>query len=51
MELQDLNETATIYKKEFEPVFLKDSELFYQAEGERLISSCDAPEYLRKVSG
>lgn len=51
MELQDLKETATIYKKDFEPVFLRESELFYQNEGERLIQSCDAPEYLRRVSG
>lgn len=50
MEVQDFNESVTIYKKEFEPVFLRESEAFYQAEGERLIASCDAPEYLRRVS-
>ncbi|KAG8996949.1 Cullin-3 [Tulasnella sp. JGI-2019a] len=49
MEVQDVNDSVTIYKKEFEPVFLKESEAFYKAEGDRLIATCDAPDYLRRV--
>ena len=40
----------TIYKRDLEPAILRESELFYKTEGERLQASCDAPEYLRRVS-
>ncbi|KAG8906798.1 Cullin-3 [Tulasnella sp. 403] len=52
MELQDrkdLRATETVYQKDFEPLFLRDSEVFYKSEGERLLESCDAAEYLRRV--
>lgn len=40
---------ATVYSKYLEPDLLKESELFYKAEGERLMDTCDAPEYLQRV--
>ncbi|KAI0689999.1 Cullin-domain-containing protein [Cytidiella melzeri] len=39
----------TIYKRDLEPAILRESEIFYQSEGETLLQSCDAPEYLRRV--
>ncbi len=39
----------TVYKEDLEPVILKKSRSFYEAEGKRLLASCDAPEYLRRV--
>jgi cullin 3 len=41
--------SKTVYKRDLEPVFLKESEAFYQKEGLQLIDSCDAPEFLRRV--
>ncbi|EIN09693.1 Cullin-domain-containing protein [Punctularia strigosozonata HHB-11173 SS5] len=38
-----------IYKRDLEPVLLKESEAYYKAEGEKLMESCDAPEYLRRA--
>jgi cullin 3 len=40
----------SVYKRHLEPAILRDSEAFYKGEGERLVESCDAPEYLRRVS-
>ncbi|MBW0469608.1 hypothetical protein O181_009323 [Austropuccinia psidii MF-1] len=39
----------SIYKADFEPVFLIQSQEFYRQEGNRLLSSCDAAQYLQKV--
>lgn len=39
----------TVYKRDLEPAVLKASETFYLAESERLLETCDAPEYLRRV--
>ncbi len=41
---------TTVYKRDLEPVFLQESQEFYEREGERLVNSCDAPEFLRRVS-
>ncbi|KAF7312292.1 CULLIN-2 domain-containing protein [Mycena indigotica] len=41
--------TKTVYQRDLEPLLLKESEVFYKAEGKRLLESCDASEYLRKV--
>ncbi|KAJ7066932.1 Cullin-domain-containing protein [Mycena amicta] len=41
--------SKSIYKRDLEPSLLRESETFYKAEGERLLESCDAPEYLRRV--
>jgi cullin 3 len=40
---------VTVYKRDLEPAVLLESEAFYNAEGERLLESCNAPEFLRKV--
>lgn len=39
----------TIYKEDLEPVVLRESRSFYEATGQKLLSTCDAPEYLRRV--
>lgn len=39
----------SIYKTDFEPIFLIQSREFYREEGNRLLSSCDAAQYLQKV--
>jgi hypothetical protein len=38
-----------IYKRDLEPLLLKESEEYYKAEGEKLLESCDTPEYLLRV--
>jgi cullin 3 len=38
-----------VYKSILELAILRESELFYSAEGQRLVDDCDAPEYLRRV--
>ncbi|RDB26053.1 Cullin-3 [Hypsizygus marmoreus] len=40
---------VTVYKRDLEPAFLRESEAFYKAEGVKLLESCDAPEFLRRV--
>ncbi|KAI0719294.1 Cullin-domain-containing protein [Cerioporus squamosus] len=44
-------ETTSIYKRDLEPAILRESEAFYRKEGERLLETCDAPEYLRRAEG
>ncbi|KAH8118023.1 ubiquitin ligase SCF complex subunit Cullin [Phellopilus nigrolimitatus] len=39
----------SVYKRDVEPAVLKDSEAFYADEGEKLLLTCDAPEYLRRA--
>lgn len=39
----------TVYKRHLEPVVLRESTAYYAAEGQRLLETCDAPEYLRRV--
>lgn len=41
---------TTVYAMYLEPDLLKESEVFYKAEGERLMDTCDASEYLKRVS-
>jgi cullin 3 len=43
------NGNATVYKSDFEPAFLKESEEFYDTESALMLETCDAPDYLRKV--
>jgi cullin 3 len=40
----------SVYKRDLEPAILRDSEAFYKGEGNKLLETCDAPEYLRRVS-
>ena len=49
VQLQESIDAADMYKKILEPAILKESESFYKAEGEHLLETCDAPEYLRRV--
>ncbi|KAJ7773239.1 Cullin-domain-containing protein [Mycena metata] len=48
--LEDAN-GITVYKRDLEPALLKESQTFYEAEGSKLLQSCDAPEFLRRVEG
>ncbi|KAG8213020.1 Cullin family-domain-containing protein [Butyriboletus roseoflavus] len=41
----------TVYKRDLEPAILSASEVFYKSEAQRLVSTCDAPEYLRRAEG
>lgn len=40
---------VTIYKRDLEPAILRESETYYKLEGEVLLQTCDASEYLRRV--
>lgn len=40
----------TVYQHYLEPTFLRESEAFYKTEGLKLLDSCDAPEFLARVS-
>ncbi|KAL4252320.1 cullin family protein [Abortiporus biennis] len=40
---------VSMYKRDIEPEFLKESEEFYIAEGNKLLEECSAPYYLEKV--
>ncbi|KZS88122.1 Cullin-domain-containing protein [Sistotremastrum niveocremeum HHB9708] len=40
----------SIYKKKLEPAVLQESTSFYREEGQKLLETCDAPEFLRRVS-
>lgn len=41
---------TTVYKQILEPQFLKASERFYNEEARHLLDTCDAPEFLQRVS-
>lgn len=41
---------TTIFNRDIEPAFLEQSMVFYKEEGKKLVQSCDAPEFLSKVS-
>ncbi|KAI0775190.1 Cullin-domain-containing protein [Trametes elegans] len=43
------HEQDSLYRRDIEPAVLRESESFYEKEGEKLLESCDAPEYLRRV--
>lgn len=45
----DPDGSTTVYKLDFEPLFLKESENFYKAEADYLLTTCDASEYLLRV--
>ncbi|KAF8206446.1 Cullin repeat-like-containing domain protein [Mycena galopus ATCC 62051] len=48
--LEDAN-GLSVYRRDLEPALLRESHTFYEAEGHKLLQSCDAPEYLRRVEG
>ncbi|EPQ54083.1 Cullin-domain-containing protein [Gloeophyllum trabeum ATCC 11539] len=39
----------SVYKQDLEPAVLRESEIYYREEGVKLVDTCDAPEYLRRV--
>jgi cullin 3 len=41
---------TNVYKRDFEPTFLKKSEAFYFKEGNELVALLDPPGFLRVVS-
>jgi len=49
LQLSDNTDGTSVYKRDLEPLILRESEGFYKAEGERLMEACDASEYLRRV--
>ncbi|OCH95394.1 Cullin-domain-containing protein [Obba rivulosa] len=49
LQLHDPHDDSTIYKRDLEPAVLRESEMFYKLEGERLLETCDAPEFLRRI--
>ena len=48
LELRYQNAT-TVYKHDLEGVVLEQSAIYYREETNRLLESCDAAEYLRRV--
>ena len=49
LSLEERGGDMTIYRRDLEPEILRESEAFYKAEGEKLLETCGAPEYLQKV--
>lgn len=49
LQLSDESSGVSVYKKDLEPAILRESEIFYKAEGLKLLETCDAPEYLSRV--
>ncbi|KDR76203.1 hypothetical protein GALMADRAFT_225884 [Galerina marginata CBS 339.88] len=47
----EADKSATVYKRDLEPLFLEKSQAFYVKEGQRLANSSDTPEFLRSVEG
>lgn len=50
LDLKEKPEGPTIYRRDLEPAILRESERFYEEEGDHLLETCDAPEFLRRVS-
>ncbi|KAI0001508.1 Cullin-domain-containing protein, partial [Russula compacta] len=49
LQLSDSSDGVTVYKRHLEPEILRQSEAYYKAEAARLLETCDALEYLRRV--
>lgn len=49
-ELHDVPTKESVYVVDFESRYLEKSTSFYQIESQKLASSCDAPEFMRRVS-
>jgi len=41
---------AKVYYEDLEPSFLNESQRFYASEAQKLLETCDAPEFLRRAS-
>ncbi len=49
-DLIDEKTSISIFKTEIELQILEESEAYYKREGECMLDTCDAPEFLRRVS-
>lgn len=49
LQLSDGPSGESVYKRDLEPAILRESQVFYKAEGLKLLETCDAPEYLNRV--
>ncbi|EEP76225.1 conserved hypothetical protein [Uncinocarpus reesii 1704] len=49
-ETEEEEESSKLYLTSFEPAFLESSREFYLAEGQRLLSTIDAPSFCKKVA-
>ena len=49
LQLSDHPDGITVYTRYLEPEILRLSDVYYKAEAERLLETCDTPEYLRRV--
>ncbi|KAF8309915.1 Cullin-domain-containing protein [Clavulina sp. PMI_390] len=47
----DSSANASVFKKELEPSIFRETDSYYKEEGNTLIASCNAPEYLQRVEG
>jgi Cullin family len=48
--LSDNSDGTSVYKQYLEPEILRQSDAYYKAEAARLLETCDAVEYLRRVN-
>lgn len=51
LELVDQKHNDSVYVADFEETYLKTSAAFYKVESQMLVGGCDAPEYMKRVSG
>jgi cullin 3 len=49
LQLSDHPDGISVYTRYLEPEILRQSVAYYKAEAERLLETCDTPEYLRRV--
>ena len=49
LQLSDHPDGISVYTRYLEPEILRLSDIYYNAEAERLLETCDTPEYLRRV--
>lgn len=49
VELTDPDTKLTVYAIDFEATYLDTTTSYYQIESQKLVSSYDAPEFMRKV--
>jgi hypothetical protein len=50
LQLSDNSADKTVYKGHLEPEILRQSEIYYKTEAARLLETCNALEYLQRVT-
>lgn len=50
LQLEDEETAKKVYHLDIEPIFLAETRKFYALEAQKLLETCDAAEYLRRVS-